>query len=159
MTRYFRQYFHSDPMLELDESTAQRRGSYVAEVEGAIRVFRCFANHKLESLVYPGWDDPATPLADARRRAEGVPIAVYSPVQERPDGGKAWRVWYADAGGEIQSILEPEIDAEGRYLRESRRGPDGQLRDSQEYVYDRYGELLEVVTHGADGRVLNRQHS
>jgi len=73
VTRYFRQYFHSDPMLELDESTAQRRGSYVAEVEGAIRVFRCFANHKLESLVYPGWDDPATPLADARRRVSGAP--------------------------------------------------------------------------------------
>jgi|SRR5215510_4467459 len=159
MTRYFRRFYNADPMVEIDEATARQSGTYVEEIEKPIRMFRCFVAHQLTALVYPGWEDPATPLADARARGEGVAITVYSPVQRDTDGAQKWRAWYADPSGAIQKILEPEMDAEGRYLKEYYRGPDGELRTYHEYVYDRYDELLEVVTHAPDGTVLNRQHS
>lgn len=159
MTRYFQRFYNADPMVEIDESTARQKGTYVEEIEQPIRVFRCFLAHQLTALIYPGWSDPSPPLADAKARGEGVPITVYSPVERDSDGNQRWRTWYADADGHVQKILEPEMDAEGRYRKESYRGPDGELRTYQEYVYDRDDELLEVVTHAPDGAVLNRQHS
>jgi len=159
VTRYFEQFFNGDPMVEIDEARARQRGSYAEEIDASVRLFRCVSAGKLDRLVYAGWTDPAEPLADARRRNEGARIEVYSPVEGTAEGGQRWRVWHADAAGNVHKILEPEFGADGRYLRESYRGPDGELRTYREYVYDRYDELLEVVTHAPDGTVLNREHN
>src|SRR5262249_37195746 len=112
-------------MVEIDEARARQRGSYAEEIDASVRLFRCVSAGKLDRLVYAGWADPAAPLADARRRNEGARIEVYSPVEGTAEGGQRWRVWHADAAGNVHKILEPEFGADGRYLRESYRGPDG----------------------------------
>ncbi|HEX7839546.1 MAG TPA: hypothetical protein VF469_18855 [Kofleriaceae bacterium] len=159
MSRYFRRFYNADPMVEIDEVTARQGGSYVEEIAQPIRAFRCFAANRPTALIYSGWDDPSQPLADAKARGEGLPVTIYSPVERSSDGHQRWRTWYADAAGQVEKILEPEMDSDGRYLKESYRGPAGELRSYQEYVYDRDDELLEVVTHAPDGSILNRQHS
>src|ERR1044071_3652695 len=111
MSRYYRRFYNSDLMVQIDEETARRSGTYVEEIEDPVRVFRCFLAHKPSALVYQGWDDPAVPLADARNRNEGIPIEIYSSVERRSDGTQTWRTWYADPGGELQKILEPELNA------------------------------------------------
>ena len=62
-----------------------------------------------------------------------------------------------NADGTVKKALEPEFGADGNFLRESLRSPDGTLITYTVYHYDRDGHLLELVTHAPDGTVLNTQ--
>ncbi|MBA3818088.1 MAG: hypothetical protein H0X17_04305 [Deltaproteobacteria bacterium] len=154
MTRYFEKFYNDHPMVEIDAETARQRGYYVEELDAPMR-YRSFIAGRLDSVKYPGWTDPSEPLADLRARNEGVRGEIYSPV-ERGGSTKRWRTWFADAKGNVQKILEPEFDDQGRYLRENYRGPDGELRSYMVYAYNEWGELIEVVTYAPDGTVINR---
>ena len=155
MTRYFEKFYNDDPMIEVDPATLADRDFYVEELEGPRR-YRLYVAGKLDSVIYPGWHDPTEPIADLRRRNEGVPAEIYSPV-EYGNVSKRWRTWYVDAHGNIEKILEPEFDENGRFLRENYRGPDGELRSYMVYDYNDWGELIEVVTYAPDGTVINRE--
>ncbi len=123
MTRYFEKFYNDHPMVEIDAETARQRGYYVEELD-APRRYRNFVSGQLESVKYPGWTDPREPLAHLRARNEGVRGEIYSPV-ERGSGTTRWRTWYVDRPGNIEKILEPEFDEQGRFLRQDYRGPDG----------------------------------
>jgi hypothetical protein len=159
MTRYFEQFFNATPMVELNEATARASGTYAEERTDGMRRFRCFLDHELFKVVYPGCEAPTAAQADLRARAEGVRGEVYTPVTRDAEGRVRYRTWHLDSNGAITKELEPELTADGRMVREAYRAADGELRSIHEYVYDREGELLEVVTRAPDGTVLNRQHT
>lgn len=159
MTRYVRQFFNRSPMVELNETEALESGDYCKEFVDPMLHYRCFIDHELHKIVYPGWGNPEIPLAEFRCRKVGVRGEIYSPVEQRTDGSARWQTWYVHSNGEIEKILESEFDGEGRYVRELYRGPDGRLRSYHVYHYDNAGEVLEVITHAPDGTVINRQHS
>jgi hypothetical protein len=155
--RYFESFFNHDPMRELSEATARESGSYVVEDDLAMRRYRRVVHHQLDSIVYKGWNDPMVPLIDLGRLGEMVHAEIYSTVEQLPDGAHRWRTWYIDPQRRIIKILEPEFAADGSFLRESLRGPDGKLISYTIYHYDRDGYLLELVTHAPDGTVTSRQ--
>lgn len=159
MSRYFERFLNGLPMVEIDEIKARERGAYAQEVAGPPLRLLCFVDNELDKIVYPGWSDPAEPLADMRIRAEGARGEVYSPVECDQDGNRRWRAWHASPAGKMTKILEPEFDREWRLVRELHKGPDGVILSCQEYHYDDEGELIEVVTRAADGSVLNREEA
>lgn len=155
MTRFFEKFYNGDPMVEIDRVSARESGYYVEELADPQRFHR-YSRGALESVIYPGWSDPTAPLADLRGRNLGVRGEIYSPV-EYGTVSKRWRTWYVNADGTIEKLLEPEFDENGRFLRESYRGPDGELRSYMVYDYNDWGELIEVVTYAPDGTVINRE--
>ncbi|MBA3818086.1 MAG: hypothetical protein H0X17_04295 [Deltaproteobacteria bacterium] len=154
MTRYFENFYNDVPLVQIDETVARERDFYVEELD-APRRYRLFVSGQLEAVKYPDWIDPREPLADLRARNEGVRGEIHSPV-EYGTASRRWRIWYVDSHGNIEKILEPEFDDQGRYLRENYRGPDGELRSYMVYAYNDCGELIEVVTYAPDGIVINR---
>jgi hypothetical protein len=155
--RYFESFFNHDPMDELSEAAALEAGTYVVEDDPSMRRYRRVVNHQLDSIVYKGWNDPMVPLIDLGRLGESVCAEIYSTVEQLPDNAHRWRTWYIDPQRRIIKILEPEFAADGSFLRESLRGPDGKLISYTIYHYDRDGYLLELVTHAPDGTVTSRQ--
>ncbi|NOU26751.1 MAG: hypothetical protein HOO96_02500 [Polyangiaceae bacterium] len=156
MTRYYERYYNADPMDELDEQVALEGGTYLVEDGGPMRRYRRFVDGELAVAIYAGWADPAEPLLELARRREGVEAEIYSPVEVLADGGKRWRTWYVDEVGRITKSLEPEYARDGRRVKETLRGADGELISSTIYHYDKNDQLLELVTH-ADGAVTSRQ--
>ena len=157
MTRYFESFFNHDPMRELSEAAAREAGTYAVEDDPAMRRYRRVISNQLDSIVYTGWDEPTEPLADLERLGETVEAEIYSPVEKLPDNAHRWRTWYLDPQRRITKILEPEFAADGTFLRESLRSPDGELVSYTVYHYDRDGYLLELVTHAPDGTITSRQ--
>ena len=157
MTRYFERFSYGHPMDELAETVALERGTYVVEEPGPPRRYRSLLDGELRRVIYTGWDDPTEPRSDAVRRADGAAIEIYSPIEYLPHGGHRYLTWYLDAVGTVQKILEPEVAANGRLLRESLRGPDGDLISYDVHRYDDNGWLIEIVTHAPDGTVTGRQ--
>ncbi|HEX3473491.1 MAG TPA: hypothetical protein VHT91_00545 [Kofleriaceae bacterium] len=157
MKRYFESFFNHDPMHELSEAAAREAGSYAVEDDPAMRRYHRVIDHQLDSIVYKGWNDPTVPLMDLGRLGEPVDAEIHSTVKELSEGAYSWRIWYIDPQRRIIKILEPEFAADGSFLRESLRGPDGKLISYTIYHYDRDGYLLELVTHAPDGTVTSRQ--
>ncbi len=159
MTRYFTQFRNARPLKEIDEAETHRRDFYAEEVDDVPLRYRCYVHDQLDRVVYPGWTDPAVPLADFRARREGVRGEIYSPAENDGDTVR-WRTWYVDPSGEIVKILAPvHGTADGRFLTEHHCGPDGELRSYGVYHYDEDDELREVVNHAPDGTVINRERS
>lgn len=157
MKRYFEKFYNDEPMAEISEATARERGTYTVEDDTSIRRYRRFIDGQLDTIIYAGWHDATAPLADLREIKGGVEAQIFSPVMRLPHGGRKWRTWYVNAAGNVKKILEPEFDAEGQFLQESLRSPDGELVSYTVYHYDRDGHLLELVTHAPDGTVTSRQ--
>ena len=157
MTRYFESFFNHDPMDELSEAAARKTGTYAVEDAPSMRRYRRVIDNQLHSIVYAGWLDPAEPLADLEHLGEIVDAEIHSPVEKLPDNGYRWRTWYVDSQRRITKILEREYAADGTFLRESLRSPDGELVSYTVYHYDRDGYLLELVTHAPDGTITSRQ--
>jgi hypothetical protein len=157
MTRYFEKFYNDEPMVEISEEVARERGRYTVEEDPLMRRYRRFIRGQLNSIIYAGWNDPTEPLADFRELNSGVEAEIFSPVERLPHGGRRWRTWYVDAAGDVTKSLEPEFDANGNFLRESLRDPDGELVSYTVYHYDRDGYLLELVTHAPDGTITSRQ--
>jgi len=157
MNRFFEKFYNDEPMVETSEAAALERGTYTVEDDTSMRRYRRFIDGKLDMIIYAGWDDPTEPLADFREHKSGVGAQIFSPVTRLPHGGRRWRTWYVNAAGGVKKALEPEFDADGNFLRESLRGPDGELVSYTVYHYDRDGHLLELVTHAPDGTITSRQ--
>lgn len=177
MSRYFAQYFNSDPMTELSEAQALADGDFVMLVEGTPRLYRCFRDGRVSRIIYPGWDEPTVPLEHLRTHYPGMPAQIFSPVVTRRANGMhrtilaphwwhplppdedatvvTWKTWYVDETGQLKKIFESTYDAEGYILREDYRGPDGELRTYSIYRYDHQGFLIDLVTHNPDGSVFN----
>lgn len=157
MTRYFESFFNYDPMDELSEAAAWEVGTYAVEDDPSMRRYRRIIDNQLDSIVYKGWVDPTEALADLERLREPVDAEIHSPVERLPDNGYKWRTWYLDPQRRIRKILEREYAADGTFLREALRRPDGELVSYTVYHYDRDGHLLELVTHAPDGTITSRQ--
>jgi hypothetical protein len=157
VTRYFERFYYGDPMDEISEAVALERGTYVVEEDGPLHRYRSILDGELRRVIYTGWDDPLEPRGDALGRAEGAAIEIYSPVERLPHGGHRYRTWYLDVVGTVKKILEPEVAADGRLLRQSLSGPDGELISYDVHRYDDNGWLIEIVTHAPDGTVTGRQ--
>lgn len=157
MTRYFEKFYNSDPMVEISAEDARARGTYTVEDDLPMRRYRRYIDRELHTIIYTGWGDPTEPLADFRRLASGVAGQIFSPVTWLPDGGCRWTCWFVNVDGTVKKALEPEFAADGNFVRESLRSPDGMLVTYTVYHYDRDGHLLELVTHAPDGTVLNTQ--
>jgi hypothetical protein len=157
VTRYFERFYHGETMDELSEPVALERGTYVVEEDGPPHRYRGILDHQLKRVIYPDCEAPADAIADALRRAEGAPIEVYSPVERMPHGGQRYRIWYVEPDGHVRKILEPELAADGKYLRQALHGADGALISDSVYHYDDNGWLIEIVTHAPDGTVTGRQ--
>jgi hypothetical protein len=102
-------------------------------------------------------DAPTEPLADLERLGESVEAEIHSAVERLPGDAYAWRTWYVDPQRRVTKILEPQFAADGSFLREWLRRPDGELVSYTVYHYDRDGHLLELVTHAPDGTITSRQ--
>jgi hypothetical protein len=157
MKRYFKKFNNADPMEELTERAALERGRYTVEDDASLRRYRRIIEHKLDSIVYQGWDDPSEPIADLARLDEPVEAEIHSTVEPRPDNGHRWKIWYLDAQRRIIKILEPEFDAEGNFRQQNLYSPTGALIHYTIYHYDRDGYLLELITHAPDGTEIGRQ--
>jgi hypothetical protein len=157
MRRYFESFYNADLMDELSEAAARAAGTYAVEDDASMRRYRRIIDNQLDSIVYKGWDDPTEPLADLERLGEAVRAEIHSTVEKLPGNAHKWRTWYVDPQRRIAKILEPEFAADGSFLRESLRRPDGELVSYTVYHYDRDGHLLELVTHAPDGTVTSRQ--
>ncbi len=177
MKRYFRQYLTNDPMVEISEDEVPPAGWYVVLVEGPLTQYHRMLGVTLDSVVYPGWEDPTVPLAHHRQHHAGVRAEIDSPVTRRPANGThravlaphwweppppdegativTWKTWHVDEAGQIEKILEPTLDAEGYMIRTQYRGPDGELRTYSIYRYDHQGFLIDRVTNNPDGSILN----
>lgn len=157
MKRYFEKFYNDEPMVEISEAAARERGTYTIEDDASMRRYRRFIDGQLDAIIYAAWDDATAPLADFRELHSGVEAQIFSPVVKLTEGARTWRTWYVSASGSVKKILEPEFDAEGQFLRESLRSPDGELVSYTVYHYDRDGYLLELVTHAPDGTITSRQ--
>lgn len=154
--RYFEQFYNGDPMVEITEAEALSSGYYVIEDEGAMRRYRRFSDGRLDSLVYASWNDPSEPLADIKRRNDGVDAEVHSPIEHCSHGGQKWRIWYFDSFGNTKKILEREFASTGDALRVSLLDPQGELIEYTAYHYHD-GALYELTTHAPDGTVTSRR--
>lgn len=157
--KYFEGFVPNAPLVEIDAAAARSSGTYAELVEDDVPRYRSFVGGALHKIVYAPWDNPEVPLADFRTRNEGVRGEIVTKPNVDADGRVSWRTWYVTPAGEVERSIEYLLDAEGRFLREDVREPDGRLDRYRVYKYDKYGELLEVVTHGPDGKVLNREHA
>jgi hypothetical protein len=144
-------------MDELSADAAHELGTYAVEDDPALRRYHRIIDHKLDSVIYAGWDEPAVPLADLERLGATVRAEIHSTVQRLDHGGHQWRTWYLDPLRKVTKILELEFAADGRRVRSTLRSPDDALITNTIYHYDRDGHLLELVTHAPDGTVLNTQ--
>ncbi len=159
MSRYFTQFSNARPMKEISEAEATGRDFYAVELDDMPRRYRCFVGHELDRVVYPGWSDPAVPLADFRERREGVRGEIHTPPQ-RDENTIRWRTWYIEPSGDVERIVDAVYGlADLRALTAHWLGPDGALQGYHVHHYDEEDELSEVVTHAPDGTVTNRQRA
>lgn len=155
MTRYFENYFHADPMTEIDEATAKADGYYAEELAEPRRFHRYIAG-KLDAVLYPDHHEPAAAIADLQQRGLGVGAVVFSPL-ELGNVTKRFRAWDLASDGRIQQITDHELDENGRLIRESWSSAAGVLEGYRTFRYNEWGETAEVTAHAADGTITNRE--
>ena len=84
---------------------------------------------------------------------EPVEAEIHSTVERFPDGAYTWRTWYIDPQRRITKILEPKFAADGSYLQEALRRPDGRHRQAH-CCWSRPPATLARTEHHREGTAV-----
>jgi hypothetical protein len=135
---------------------AEVEGSYLEQVDGELRHYLRVSAGELCEVIYPEQASPERAEAEHRARYKDrqLPFRVFTPPQ-RTDR-LSYREWHFDPSGALEQIVGRETGPGPDDRKEYEWDPSGALMSTRVWVHDEDGNLIEVVTYDANGRVISR---
>lgn len=145
------------PLRELPREEAVGLDRYLEQPGEPPERYLVYDRGELARVVYLRVVDAAAAFADFRARQDGVPGEVYGRVALIGRKRFRYRTWYLKPSGELAGLKDYDVNAKGNYRRETWLTEDGRRIGWRTWKHDSAGELLEVLTYDAEGRVVSRE--